>query len=815
MTTPSTERKAGPFLGTGVQIVWPFTFKVFAATDLAVAIADSQNVETVLVYGVDYSVALNANQETSPGGGVTYPISGTPLPVGSRLVVVGNLPYDQPLDLPGGGNFRPQAIENQLDRTVMQIQQLREESSRAVRVPVTSENTVDFPTPTPNTLLGFDALGNFVTYVVQLGTSLVSLAASGGAALIGFVQAGAGALAQTVQSKLRQTLSANDFSGVDPTGFTDSTAGLRAVFDYAIPLAKQVVLDGRYRISGPIQSYATVRDAGGLHVFVVGRTLITVDAGATPFADVLCFQTSLYNSASILGGELNIDGSNKAARGITIRHNDTGSGGDVRIEAKLKLVNFLETVVGETRENCALQVYGLYGTVKINAPYVYSVNRTNPTVGAGSGACSGIAVANCSGSVEITDPWVERVLCGPGAAEDGDGVKVFGANPTVATEAYVGSCVIRGGYAVNCQGRSFKLRGTSVTLIKPRVRRTDSVTVISQGLDIDCQACVDATIIEPEFEYFGTLNVAPFPAGNSFTCIGFQQTVTNIDSNARCVGGSVVSNVSFARFGLFVTASGARNTYTEFSGCKAISTSGFVTTMATRAWVEFDAAIVNSKATSTKIVANRNQAPLAGSNLVGYVGLGSPVNISQLSWEVCENRSSINGAYGRAFHNLSGSVIRAVANFAIYGNHRIRSLSCVTAFDFNQATPGSSFIVDLAAGPTVTNPPPWGSIGYALVEILDNWDSGALTAVRVTVNFGLKPSERFYTYNSGGTWASDCIPARTTAQLADVTHEINTQNKLTGLQVINTTTATVMYASASTAAGTWAGAGSVSYIYPA
>ena len=159
MTTPSTERKAGPLLGTGAQTAWPFTFKVFAATDIAVTIANSLGVETALVYGVDYNVTLNANQETSPGGTVTYPISGTPLPTGSRLVIVGNLPYDQPLDLPAGGNFSPLALENELDRLTMQIQQLRERVGRALQVSVTTGANVGLPAPSANELIGWDSTG--------------------------------------------------------------------------------------------------------------------------------------------------------------------------------------------------------------------------------------------------------------------------------------------------------------------------------------------------------------------------------------------------------------------------------------------------------------------------------------------------------------------------------------------------------------------------------------------------------------------------------------------------------------------------------
>lgn len=159
MTIPSTARKAGPLLGNGATTSFPFTFKVFAASDIAVTIANSLGVETALVLNTDYSVTLNPNQETSPGGTVTYPLSGSPLPVGSRLTIVGDLPYDQPLDLPSGGNYSPLALENQLDRATMQIQQLQENLGRALQVRVTSGADTTLPSPAATNLIGWNAGG--------------------------------------------------------------------------------------------------------------------------------------------------------------------------------------------------------------------------------------------------------------------------------------------------------------------------------------------------------------------------------------------------------------------------------------------------------------------------------------------------------------------------------------------------------------------------------------------------------------------------------------------------------------------------------
>ena len=102
MTIPSTPRKAGPFLGNGATTSFPFAFKVFGPADIKVVIANSAGVEITLALNSDYSVTLNPNQDTSPGGVVTYPLSGSPLQPGSKLSITGNISYDQPLDLHRG-----------------------------------------------------------------------------------------------------------------------------------------------------------------------------------------------------------------------------------------------------------------------------------------------------------------------------------------------------------------------------------------------------------------------------------------------------------------------------------------------------------------------------------------------------------------------------------------------------------------------------------------------------------------------------------------------------------------------------------------
>jgi hypothetical protein len=159
MTVPSTARRAGPFSGNGVTTTFSFSFKTFAAGDLQVTRMNALGIETTLVLNSDYSVSLNVDQDTSPGGTITYPLTGSPLPAGQKLTIIGDLDYEQTTDLLGGGAFNARVIEDTFDRTVIQIQQLEERLDRALTIPVGSAANAQLPNPAPNELIGWDPTG--------------------------------------------------------------------------------------------------------------------------------------------------------------------------------------------------------------------------------------------------------------------------------------------------------------------------------------------------------------------------------------------------------------------------------------------------------------------------------------------------------------------------------------------------------------------------------------------------------------------------------------------------------------------------------
>ena len=231
MTISSTTRIAGPFTGNGVTTVFPFTFKVFANIDLRVAkLNTASNIETILVLNTDYTVTLNGDQDSNPGGTITASV----LAVGFSLTITSDVANLQPTDLTNQGGFYPEVITDALDRATIQIQQLADQTDRAIKIPL-SDGVLDMTTPVVSArqgkYLAFDSLGLPIASVgtgndSALRTDLANASASSaGSRLSGFRQTGTGAVARTVDDKLKEIISVKDF-GATGDGSTDDTAAI-------------------------------------------------------------------------------------------------------------------------------------------------------------------------------------------------------------------------------------------------------------------------------------------------------------------------------------------------------------------------------------------------------------------------------------------------------------------------------------------------------------------------------------------------------------------------------------------------------------
>jgi hypothetical protein len=215
MTVSSaTNRKT--FTGDNVTTSFATSPMVFFTTaELLVYVTDNTT-------GVPTLLTLNTHYSASGGDGAVGTVStaggSSPhgaLLSGTTLVILRVIPITQPVDFVNGDNSDAEVAERALDRLTMVEQQHEETLGRAITLPAgdTSGSDTELPDAATRagTLLGFDVAGLLTTYVVQIGTSIVNLAASAGASLIGYIQTGVGAVLRTVQDRLRERVSVFDY----------------------------------------------------------------------------------------------------------------------------------------------------------------------------------------------------------------------------------------------------------------------------------------------------------------------------------------------------------------------------------------------------------------------------------------------------------------------------------------------------------------------------------------------------------------------------------------------------------------------------
>lgn len=178
MTVSSASSKSPLYAGNDTTGPWAFAFKTFAASDLEVVRANASGIETVLALTTDYSVSLNADQNTNPGGTVTTVAT---VPTGSTIIVRWAGAATQGLDIQNAGGFYPEVIENSFDKLTMLVQKLAEETERALRVTITAGETVGTEiggsaSARANKYLGFNSSGN-LTLSQSLDTGSVVISA--------------------------------------------------------------------------------------------------------------------------------------------------------------------------------------------------------------------------------------------------------------------------------------------------------------------------------------------------------------------------------------------------------------------------------------------------------------------------------------------------------------------------------------------------------------------------------------------------------------------------------------------------------------
>lgn len=188
MTISIETRVSGPFVGDGAIVNLDFVFKVFDDTEVVVLSRFlSTGVDTTLSLGVDYTILLNTDQDTAPGGRVTLT---SPLAAGRNAFIVSDVNPLQLAVFTNTGGFYPTVLNDSLDRLHALHLENKEVASRAVLTPVGETGNLSLP-PVANRAgyyLYFDLAGNLTaaagTADGPLRADLASTTAGKGASLV-------------------------------------------------------------------------------------------------------------------------------------------------------------------------------------------------------------------------------------------------------------------------------------------------------------------------------------------------------------------------------------------------------------------------------------------------------------------------------------------------------------------------------------------------------------------------------------------------------------------------------------------------------
>ena len=157
------------FTAVGGETVFPFNFPIFAAEDLAVQRLRNGTV-TTLALNTDYAVAGVGDQA---GGTVTLAVAAV---AGDQLALVGDMVARRSTQFLQSGDLLAAALNAELNRITVQVQELQRRLDRAVRQPdIDTDAAMALPPRAQRAgrILWFDAQGNASTIVVQGATAVV------------------------------------------------------------------------------------------------------------------------------------------------------------------------------------------------------------------------------------------------------------------------------------------------------------------------------------------------------------------------------------------------------------------------------------------------------------------------------------------------------------------------------------------------------------------------------------------------------------------------------------------------------------------
>lgn len=144
MTLAATTRR-NDYTGNGSVDTYAYGFKVFDDDDLLVVIADTAGAETTLTKTTDYTVTGVGD---ASGGNIVLVNSSQAwldadgdLKTNYHLTVIGNRSFIQDTRIRDNGSFYPNVIEDEWDKELVLLQQLKEKINRCITFQTTSTDS--------------------------------------------------------------------------------------------------------------------------------------------------------------------------------------------------------------------------------------------------------------------------------------------------------------------------------------------------------------------------------------------------------------------------------------------------------------------------------------------------------------------------------------------------------------------------------------------------------------------------------------------------------------------------------------------------
>lgn len=444
-----------------------FNRKVFAATDIVGAKeVTATGVVTDLVQGTDYTVSGAGDTST----GVTI----TPLvapAVGERWTFWSDQANTQNSVYTENDRFPAKTTEYALDKQSIGIQDQSRYNDLGIRFPDTEAVGTSGELPVVNDrkskALGFDANGD----ISMISVSNVS---SSNASAITYDPAGTGAVSRTVESKLREIVSLEDFGAVGD----DTTDNETAIQNWLTHINSTgdigYIPDGIFLSS----SFASVSQSNPICIRGPG----TIKATGSSRQKLLEIE-DVTRPVDI--DEITIDGNSICSRPIIIASQNVA-------EADLSEVTFRSGFEAKNAidSDTAAGGYGVYvfgGFKKVF--FDGTIRNITSSRAAGSGLTSGVEVALDSGGgsfdytrlcVVGSNAKIIDVSNANSPSQDADGFKYRPLGVTNKDSVLV---VEPGAYFENCQGRSIKSQSYWNTIVGASVYRSDYFGTV----EIDCQ----------------------------------------------------------------------------------------------------------------------------------------------------------------------------------------------------------------------------------------------------------------------------------------------------------------------------------------